>query len=169
MLREDQVLWHEREGERMCLVDLAGYSSDPFAVQRSPKPAGQILVSVHTLKRVCINLADTPPLPPAPEAGVALLTGEAVHIWGGEREGGLVEGRSAVPQLQQQGRSGIPRSCLWAASACCDSRCLRIKKLKLAFTEAARTSGSLGTPIFYVCVHARALIFLKLGLFLLLP
>ena len=95
-------MWHEREKERRCLV--YGYLSDPFAVQRSPKRAGQILVSIHNLKGFCINLAGMPPLPPAPEAGVASLTGEGVRIWpgawGGEREGGLVEGRSAVPQLQ---------------------------------------------------------------------
>lgn len=158
LLTEDPALWHERE--RMCLVYLAGHFSDPFAVQRSPKPARQILVSVHTPKGFCISLADMPPLPPAPEAGVALLSGEGVYIWpgawGGEREGGLVEGRSAVPQLQRWGHSSIMRSCLWAASARCDWRCLRIKKLKLAFTEPARTSGRLGAPV-RVCACASVL------------
>lgn len=101
-LTEDSVLWHERQRERMCLASLAGQFSDPFTVQRTPNQ--QILVSAHALKGFCISLADMPPLPPAPGAGVVLLTGEGVRIWPGawgeEREGGLLEGRSAVPQLQ---------------------------------------------------------------------
>lgn len=95
LLTEDPDLWHTREG--MSFVCLAGPGSDPFAVERSPNHPGRswwVFLPWRDFAQawqMCLP-------------GVSLLTGEDVCVcpglWGREREGGLVEGRSALPQPQ---------------------------------------------------------------------
>lgn len=65
LLAGDPALLHKRQWEKMHLVYLVHHCSDPFAVQRSPKAAGQILGSAHTLERFCTSLSDVPLPPPA--------------------------------------------------------------------------------------------------------
>lgn len=101
LLTENPGSWHKREW--MCLVYLAGHFSDFFAVQRSPKPAGQILVSVHTLKGLCIILHQRQEWPRR-QARVRVF-GQGPG--GGRGKEAWWRGGSAEPPLQQRGHSSI--------------------------------------------------------------
>lgn len=144
-------LWHGRE--RMNLVCFIWPLCSTEELQTSQADPGECSCSEGVLPRLgrCASLASCT----RSRSGLTVLRKCVYLAWGGERKGGLVERRAAVPHLQWWGCSSIMRSCLRAVAAQYDSRCLRVEKLKLAFSKPARTPGRVGTPIFYMCVCTR--------------